>query len=123
MIAAILALLIAALASAVLTVLVILTARFIKKKVEEILERNRDHKAMFAKTSAVLNEKAKEELLKAKKFTMEELEEMCSDEYIIADYDPYEDKIEEIERLRPEQVDDRLRDTLNENDQILVLED
>lgn len=109
-------------AAVLVTVLVLLSIKWLKNYCEERLSKNKSHKVVFVDMQDIVNDEVKNKVNTAKEMSLDELERMCSEApYVAADYDPETDTVSDYEGFRAESVEANFERRMRENDGLLVI--
>ena len=93
---------------------------YIKKKYKEKKEHE---KIVFADTEEVINDYLKEKIKETEPISMEELEKMCEDKpYVAAYYDEETDELRDVEAFKPEDIDTKAKQYMEDSDGIIVVD-
>lgn len=105
-------------------ILAYLSYKFVVGEIKKRLDINRKHNPIFVKLHDVLRSKLEEKIANENVMSMSELEAFCeSHPYFIADYDPDNETISDVEAFKPNQVEDKLENMLSQHGGIIMVKE
>lgn len=113
-----------ALSTVAAIVLDYLSYKFVADKIKKRIEINNKHKPIITKLQDVLRSNVEKKIADGDVISMSEMEACCeSHPYLIADYDPDNETISDVEAFKPNRVEDKLENILSQHGGIIMVEE
>lgn len=109
-------------AAIVVTSIVLLSLKWLIDYIKKRFQQNKKHNVVFVDTKKLINDAVKNKIDTSNKISLDDLEKWSTEKpYIAADYDPETDSVSNFEAFNPEEVEEKFRRRMDNNDGVLVV--